>query len=370
MLQGKVSSDVASKRQQCINGLKKFLEEQQAKLQNVLDQLDLKFPLTTKIEYKQICPYNKDHVIPEKSFKKHCETCRLISAGLQKDELEAQLQDLDFAYKGTSCEHKLEIDEKTLNKVIWDNCVQNGQVYTGHRKIPRNHIEENTDLTQEDRLALYHYVVKKSHEEGQVLSVDTQDELLTTDWGSLVKKGLLDKHNSESYSSKLEQLAALRDMKRRRQSYRAKNVHITKKSYTEIIREVIVNQMEILVPEENTQIQCALPVSERDRSSHSRHGRDKSAVREELRQTREGRSRSRDRPAYRSSNEEFLRDIKTEPREEMLSREEEILHSSRHRKKRKRSSSSTDSESSNGRSRKQKKSKHKKKHSKKHKRKD
>ena len=34
--------------------------------------------------------------------------------------------------------------------------------------------------------------------------------------------------------SQLEILAEMRDYKRRRQSYRAKNVHITKKSYTEV----------------------------------------------------------------------------------------------------------------------------------------
>lgn len=34
--------------------------------------------------------------------------------------------------------------------------------------------------------------------------------------------------------SHLEVLAEMRDYKRRRQSYRAKNVHITKKTYTEV----------------------------------------------------------------------------------------------------------------------------------------
>lgn len=33
----------------------------------------------------------------------------------------------------------------------------------------------------------------------------------------------------------LELMAEMRDYKRRRQSYRAKNVHITKKSYTEVL---------------------------------------------------------------------------------------------------------------------------------------
>ncbi|KAK3753131.1 hypothetical protein RRG08_024409 [Elysia crispata] len=388
MLQGKVSSDVASKRQQYINSMKKFVEEQKAKLESALDQLGLQLPQIIEIEPKQVCPYNKDHIIPETVFKKHCETCKLTAAGLQKDEMEAQLQDLDFAYKDTSCVHKVEIDEKSLNKVIWDSCVQNGQVYTGHRKMPRSHIEENIDLTQEDRLAMYQHVVRKSHEEGKVLSVDTQDELLTTDWGSLVKKGLLDKQNNEVYSSKLEQLAALRDMKRRRQSYRAKNVHITKKSYTEIIREVIVNQMEILAPECQNQSNkgnnrpqldsqepwfdpCVKDSAEGTTAGHSRHRKDGARSRDERRQKRDRRSRSRDRSAQGSSSEGWsLKAVKVEASEERLGLDslsaEQISH---HGKSRKRSSS-PDSEGSDGRGKRHKKSKHKKKHSKKHKRKD
>ena len=45
--------------------------------------------------------------------------------------------------------------------------------------------------------------------------------------------GLLDQ-GGERPTSKVELLAMLRDQKRRRQSYRAKNVHVTKKSYTEV----------------------------------------------------------------------------------------------------------------------------------------
>lgn len=38
----------------------------------------------------------------------------------------------------------------------------------------------------------------------------------------------------------LELMAEMRDYKRRRQSYRAKNVHITKKSYTEVLPDLLV----------------------------------------------------------------------------------------------------------------------------------
>ena len=50
--------------------------------------------------------------------------------------------------------------------------------------------------------------------------------------------GLLDQ-GGEKPTSKVELLAMLRDQKRRRQSYRAKNVHVTKKSYTEVNSTVL-----------------------------------------------------------------------------------------------------------------------------------
>lgn len=42
--------------------------------------------------------------------------------------------------------------------------------------------------------------------------------------------------------SHLEVLAEMRDYRRRRQSYRAKNVHITKKSYTEVCDYLLTNK--------------------------------------------------------------------------------------------------------------------------------
>lgn len=45
---------------------------------------------------------------------------------------------------------------------------------------------------------------------------------------------LLNFVSDDKPKSQLEILAEMRDYKRRRQSYRAKNVHITKKSYTEV----------------------------------------------------------------------------------------------------------------------------------------
>ncbi|KAJ7376358.1 Small nuclear ribonucleoprotein [Desmophyllum pertusum] len=46
--------------------------------------------------------------------------------------------------------------------------------------------------------------------------------------------------------SRFEVLAEQRDYKRRRQSYRAKNVHITKRSAVEVMRDLIETQMHVL----------------------------------------------------------------------------------------------------------------------------
>ena len=54
--------------------------------------------------------------------------------------------------------------------------------------MPDSYIDENILLTQEDRVAVYQNVVKTSHDGGKVIPVDRNGGLLTTDWGSLVKK--------------------------------------------------------------------------------------------------------------------------------------------------------------------------------------
>lgn len=72
---------------------------------------------------------------------------------------------------------------------------------------------------------------------------DGSDQSLTIDLLDAFKKK---KAQSGDHKDKLEMLAMHRDMKRRPQSYRAKSVHTTGKSYSEILRNIIENQCESL----------------------------------------------------------------------------------------------------------------------------
>ncbi|KAH6928087.1 hypothetical protein HPB50_011638 [Hyalomma asiaticum] len=94
-----------------------------------------------------------------------------------------------------------------------------------------------SELTAAERFAVYDYVVERAKATNKTSSVKLEDLQVNFE-----KKTNKDEHPP----SELELKRQMRDYKRRRQSYRAKNVHITQKTYTEILREVIENQTEYL----------------------------------------------------------------------------------------------------------------------------
>ncbi|XP_023777929.1 U11/U12 small nuclear ribonucleoprotein 48 kDa protein isoform X2 [Cyanistes caeruleus] len=109
-------------------------------------------------------------------------------------------------------------------------------------EVPQNHKHFVCDLTQADRLALYDYVVEETKKQRSRSQITENDSDLFVDLAAKITQD----DSQKGPKSHLEILAEMRDYKRRRQSYRAKNVHITKKSYTEVIRDVIGVHMEEL----------------------------------------------------------------------------------------------------------------------------
>lgn len=95
-----------------------------------------------------------------------------------------------------------------------------------------------TELTPAERFAIYDYVVDRGKATNKTPSIKLEDLQVNFE-----KKPNEDQERTPSH---LEIKSKMRDYKRRRQSYRAKNVHITQKTYTEVLREVIENQTEYL----------------------------------------------------------------------------------------------------------------------------
>uniref|UniRef100_A0A8C6WL70 Small nuclear ribonucleoprotein 48 (U11/U12) n=1 Tax=Neogobius melanostomus TaxID=47308 RepID=A0A8C6WL70_9GOBI len=164
------------------------------------------------------CPFDPNHRLPKTSLKKHKASCRFKKMGYSTDEL-------------------VKISVMFVHVLLCDgvNVPPLSGQYSGEPvDVPQNHQRALCDLTVADRLALYDHV-------SGFLSNQREDALTTGNedlYVDLVKKMQKGKTQKEP-KTHLELMAEMRDYKRRRQSYRAKNVHITKKSYTEVIREVI-----------------------------------------------------------------------------------------------------------------------------------
>ncbi|XP_025921383.1 U11/U12 small nuclear ribonucleoprotein 48 kDa protein isoform X2 [Apteryx rowi] len=196
-----------------------------------------------------VCPYDAHHRMPASSLQRHAASCRLRRMGYSKEEQE-EMYDSSFFYE------KLKIPTITMDKDLQFHIVQQAKAESAKEgvgynqgsysslpvEVPQNHKRFTCDLTQADRLALYDYVVDETKKQRSRSQITENDSDLFVDLAAKITQD----DSQKGPKSHLEILAEMRDYKRRRQSYRAKNVHITKKSYTEVIRDVIGVHMEEL----------------------------------------------------------------------------------------------------------------------------
>ncbi|XP_025031507.1 U11/U12 small nuclear ribonucleoprotein 48 kDa protein isoform X2 [Python bivittatus] len=184
--------------------------------------------------------------MPKSSLEKHMISCRLRKLEYSKEE-EAEMYDSTFFYeKGkipkVQMDKDLQFDiiKKAMAKECGNYCP--GAYSSQPVEVPQNHKRYICDLTQADRLAIYDYVLAETKNQRSRSQLTENDSDLFVDLAAKVNQD----DGQKGPKSHLEILAEMRDYKRRRQSYRAKNVHITKKSYTEVIRDVIGVHMEEL----------------------------------------------------------------------------------------------------------------------------
>ncbi|XP_036301883.1 U11/U12 small nuclear ribonucleoprotein 48 kDa protein isoform X2 [Pipistrellus kuhlii] len=231
-----------------VDSCRRTLEEVTSSLGWSLDRLDPGEEAAAEDEVV-ICPYDFNHHMPKSSLAKHMVSCRLRKLGYTKEE-EDKMYNSEFFYENMKIpsitlnkDSQIQIIKQARTAVGKDGDYYNQRIYSSLPvEVPLNHKRFVCDLTQADRLALYDFVIeetKKKRSDSQIIENDSD---LFVDLAAKVNQD----NSRKSPKSYLEILAEVRDYKRRRQSYRAKNVHITKKSYTEVIRDVINVHMEEL----------------------------------------------------------------------------------------------------------------------------
>uniref|UniRef100_A0A3B5LD01 CHHC U11-48K-type domain-containing protein n=1 Tax=Xiphophorus couchianus TaxID=32473 RepID=A0A3B5LD01_9TELE len=260
------------------------------------------------------CPYDSNHIVPVRNLEKHKASCMLRRMGYSAEEQE-EMCDPSVCYENRNIKTFL-MDKSTQHQVIlqarsaaplmkMEGVFWQGQ-YSGQPvDVPQNHKRAVCDLTVADRLALYDHVVGVLGQQSETAS--SNDDLYV----DLVSKLKKDEQQNEP-KSHLELMAEMRDYKRRRQSYRAKNVHITKKSYTEVNPSIELKYITWCVFSRWLD-------RRRSKSSESHHSHSK-------------RRRSRERSRERSQDKERK---KKKKRKERDSRSPDGHHHDRKKKKKK-----------------------------------
>ncbi|XP_016364844.1 U11/U12 small nuclear ribonucleoprotein 48 kDa protein-like isoform X1 [Sinocyclocheilus rhinocerous] len=228
-------------RMQRLQELTDFTESCQADLKGLFEALGWSQELDSHAFQMEVCPYDPNHTVPQDRMEKHKASCQLSKMGYSKEE-QAEMFDPSVYYEKANIP-SVNMDKDTFHQVILQtpenapHMKSTGlhtpsDASTDLPDVPQNHKRALCDLTVADRLAIYDHVIQQASQ--QSAKRESNEDLYV----DLVAKLKKDEEQSGP-KSHLEVLAEMRDYRRRRQSYRVKNVHITKKSYTEVIREVI-----------------------------------------------------------------------------------------------------------------------------------
>ncbi|XP_017569862.1 U11/U12 small nuclear ribonucleoprotein 48 kDa protein isoform X1 [Pygocentrus nattereri] len=316
------TSEGAQDRLRSLQELTEFTESCRGQLAEVFSALGWEPDCETNSQQEKmdVCCYDANHTVPCRSMEKHKATCQLFQLGYSKED-QAEMCDPSFCYERANIP-SIKLDKHEQQQVILQARARvppvpsagfycQSDYSTDPADVPQNHKRAVCDLTVADRLALYDHVIQKAVQRRANGQASSNEDLYV----DLVSK--LNKDEDQSGpKSHLEVLAEMRDYKRRRQSYRAKNVHITKKSYTEVIREVIdihSGELAKLWQEEKEEESKAAQHPHRRPSGEGRSGSIESH--ESHTSSREERSSHHRRPRKRSRDRSQERESKSRRRD-------------------------------------------------------
>ncbi|XP_061631291.1 U11/U12 small nuclear ribonucleoprotein 48 kDa protein isoform X2 [Phyllopteryx taeniolatus] len=318
-------------RMERLQKLVEFSEHCQKQIQDMYDALGWSPDYDPDKEPMELCPYDPSHRVPVRSMEKHKASCYLRKTGYSSEEqvahfpflsstrglvwgkiklavLQAEMCDPSASYINTSV-RSFTMDKNLQNQVIlqarsaaplmkMEGVFWQGQYSYHPVDVPQNHKRAVCDLTVADRLALYDHVIAVLNQEKANAATSGNDELYI-DLVSQLKKA----EQQNEPKTHLELMAEMRDYKRRRQSYRAKNVHITKKSYTEVIREVIQVHSEELARQwkEEHEEDANEEEAREGTSQRSRRSNERRSLSSESRRSRSRRHRSREKSRDKES---------------------------------------------------------------------
>ncbi|XP_029052413.1 U11/U12 small nuclear ribonucleoprotein 48 kDa protein-like [Osmia bicornis bicornis] len=219
-----------SRREVEYQNLKGFTEKIHQEIVNIVSTLEWSIKsIKANTGNSLVCPYDSSHRISRKTLDRHLELCQWRKEGY--NEYSIPLSESSLSSNSPS---SIKLDSSLQNTILQEASKKDSTMKIGpsERLIPQTSDRIFTDFTCDERKALYDYVV--SH----TMKIDIGHDITDTH----KPKG---QDKDEKKLSFLELLMQERNLKRRRAKH--KGVHTNKKSHTEILREVINQQMEVYI---------------------------------------------------------------------------------------------------------------------------
>ncbi|XP_050532755.1 U11/U12 small nuclear ribonucleoprotein 48 kDa protein-like [Daktulosphaira vitifoliae] len=224
--------------------LKEFehnLNDRLDKLTNFVDIIGWSWDEIPEINDSMVeCPLIKEHKIHPSKFDVHYEVCKLKRQGYDKSiKLYPELGCYNLFNQ------TLRFDDHMQLEVIKKCHLESNfslNIKSDFRGVSQSIQQYVCDFTPDERRILYNHAVsstKKPSNEGACSVLIESDKFI--------------KANNEELKSELELLQEQRDAKRRRIAYRGKRVHTDRKSYIEVLREVIEGQINSLTTNSDDQ---------------------------------------------------------------------------------------------------------------------
>eukprot|EP00794_Sanderia_malayensis_P012132 gene12132-13385_t len=334
--------DVKKYRTNVLNGLSKFIEDAQNKLDLFMkhlnwDREELSTQAAQDCKGLLQCPYDVNHRVKPDNLDKHVNICKFKVNGFK------DVQDKDIPGSSKFFYNSLpSVNQIFLGKEDFDSlgifCTPPDGAIPGlgaaqslSTDSPSTAVESclpanlmMTYATPEQRLKLYERVIEISKLKRKVPALTVEDIEKETE--EQMNAILALENDEDRPRSHLEAMAELRDYKRRRQTYRAKNQSSKRRNPTDVLRELIDQQtkyLEILsgkkvidsgaveTREESAGEDLRTRAEAEVRAKQRRSSRDERGYGMEERlchEERRSEGRSRDERRYRDRSKERLRD--------------------------------------------------------------
>ncbi|XP_071635969.1 U11/U12 small nuclear ribonucleoprotein 48 kDa protein isoform X2 [Temnothorax longispinosus] len=221
--------NMSDSREEQLEELRSFTDAVNEEIASIVGTLGWTMESVTNDTEYLTCPYDSSHRLTESSLNDHLASCQWKAEGYGK--LDVPLSEPTLPADSPFC---IKFDEELQEQVLRKAKEQNPTMKTGmgERLVPRTSDRVIIDFTSDERKALYDYVI-----------ANTAKPDIGEDIANINNLEAQQKRDKEL--SFLELLIRERNFKRRRAKHRG--VHTNKKSHTEILREVIDQQMEMYV---------------------------------------------------------------------------------------------------------------------------